>query len=257
MTPTLTGPTPLTYGRDPSIAKWTVRQYQRMIEEGIITEADRVELLEGWIVRKDVLYTEPTEAAPLTYGRDPSLYTFTLRQYQRMIETGILGPYDRVELLDNWVVLKMTQGPIHSSSLQGLARLLFNALPIGWDFRIQSAIELATAQPEPDGAVVRGGPANYRLNHPRPAEIGLLIEVADSSLLRDRRDKGQIYARADVVRYWIVNLVDDCIEVYEQPSGPTAVPSYATVTTYARGTTVPLILDGVTVATFAVDDVLP
>jgi Uma2 family endonuclease len=84
-----------------------------------------------------------------------------------------------------------------------------------------------------------------------------LIEVAESTLLADRTDKFRIYARAGVPVYWIVNLVDRQIEVHEQPSGPTAAPSYDKTTTYRIGDIITLVLDGHAVATFAVSDLLP
>jgi Uma2 family endonuclease len=85
----------------------------------------------------------------------------------------------------------------------------------------------------------------------------MLAEVADSSLLRDQRDKTRIYARANIPIYWIINLVDRRIEVYTQPSGPTAIPAYGSFQTYQTGDTIPLVLDGNTAATIPVADLLP
>ncbi len=138
-----------------------------------------------------------------------------------------------------------------------MLRPVLGKLPTGWDLRIQSAVTLVDSQPEPDIAVVRGSAVNYENNHPGPADIGLLIEVADSSLLRDQRDKTRIYARAGIVCYWIVNLLDRRIEVYTQPAGPTAVPAYGSFQIYQPGDNVPLVLDGNTVATVAAADLLP
>jgi Uma2 family endonuclease len=94
-------------------------------------------------------------------------------------------------------------------------------------------------------------------HHPTAGDAGLLIEVADSSLLRDQRDKTRIYARANIPCYWIVNLVDQRIEVYTQPSGPTAVPAYGAFQTYQPGDSIPLVLDGNVVASLPVADLLP
>jgi Uma2 family endonuclease len=82
----------------------------------------------------------------------------------------------------------------------------------------------------------------------------LIVEVADSSLLRDQRDKTRIYARPC---YWIVNLVDLRIEVFTQPSGPATVPAYSAFQLYQPGDAVPLILDGATVTTVPADELLP
>jgi Uma2 family endonuclease len=75
-------------------------------------------------------------------------------------------------------------------------------------------------------------------------------------LLGDRQDKGRIYARAGIAFYWIVNLIDRQIEVYSSPSGPTASPGYAQRQDYQLGDAVPLVLDGATVVTISVGDLL-
>jgi len=196
-------------------------------------------------------------ATPVTYGFDASMARFSVARYQRMIETGILTPDDTVELLENYVVMKMSKNPRHESSIQRILRILFAVVPIGWDIRSQSSIELVDSQPEPDFAVVRGSAKDYETGHPTPADIGLLIEVADSSLLRDQQDKTRIYARAGIAGYWIVNLKDRRVEAFSQPSGPTAVPAYASETFYLPGESIPLVLDGQTVQMVAVDDLLP
>lgn len=194
---------------------------------------------------------------PATYGRDASMATFSVARYQRMIETGILNGDDKVELLENYVVLKMSKNPAHNGTIDLMKAAFGSLLPSGWLLRVQQAIVLADSQPEPDGAVVRGNPRSFLTRHPGAADTALMIEVADSSLLRDQRDKTRIYARAGIIYYWIVNLVDQRIEVYSQPSGPTSVPAYGSFQIYQPGDNVPLILDGHTVATVAAADLLP
>src|SRR4051794_12925617 len=131
-----------------------------------------------------------------------------------MIETGILTPADRVELLENYVVRKMTKNPSHDGTIDLMKAAFGNVLPSGWLLRIQQTVVLSDSQPEPDGAVARGNPRTYLTRHPGPPDVGLIIEAADSSLLRDQRDKTRIYARAGIVCYWIINLVDHRVEVY-------------------------------------------
>jgi Uma2 family endonuclease len=121
---------------------------------------------------------------------------FSVAEYHRLIETGVLTEEDKVELLNGYVVLKMLRNPPHDSRIQKLNRLLMALLPAGWDIRMQLAVTLASSEPEPDVAVVRGSPADYEVDHPGAGDIGLLLEVADSSLTRDRDDKGPIYADA-------------------------------------------------------------
>jgi Uma2 family endonuclease len=196
-------------------------------------------------------------ARPVTYGQDASVARFSVAKYQRMIEAGILTTEDKVELLENYVVLKMPRNPAHDGTVQLVTEALAPSIPKGWRLRVQSTVVLSDSQPEPDGAVVRGDARTYLTRHPGPADVGLLIEVADSSLLRDQRDKTRIYARANIQVYWIVNLVDHRIEVYTQPSGPTAVPAYGAFQTYQSGDGVPLVLDGTAVASVPAVDLLP
>lgn len=196
-------------------------------------------------------------ATPVTYRCDASIARFSIASYQRMIETGILTPDDKVELLENYVVLKMPRNPRHDSTLQRMLRPLMRPLPAAWDIRIQSAITLTDSQPEPDFALVRGSAADYENRHPGPADIGVVIEVADASLLRDQRDKMRIYARAGIAWYWVANLVDRRIEVYSQPTGPATVPAYQAFQTYQPGDDVPLVLDGVAIGTVLAAELLP
>jgi Uma2 family endonuclease len=196
-------------------------------------------------------------ATPVTYGLDASMARFSVARYQRMIEAGILTSEDKVELLENYVVLKMPRNPPHDGTLDLVKAAIPPRTPSGWFSRVQQTVVLSDSQPEPDFALVRGTPRSYLTRHPGPADVGLVVEVADSSLLRDQRDKTRIYARGAITNYWIVNLVDRRIEVYTQPSGPTAVPAYTSFQVYQPGDSVPLVLDGNTVATVAVDELLP
>ncbi len=198
-----------------------------------------------------------TPAQPVTYGLDASFPKFSVGRYQRMIEEGILTPDDKVELLENYLVLKMPKNPPHDGTIDLVKAALPPCIPAGWLLRIQQTIALPDSQPEPDFAVVRGNPRTYLTRHPGPADVGLVIEVADSSLLRDQRDKMRIYARGAIPCYWIVNLVDRRIEVYSQPTGPAPVPAYGSFQTYQPGDAVPLVLDGVAVGTVPAAELLP
>ncbi len=196
-------------------------------------------------------------ATPVTYGLDASIARFSVARYQRMIEAGILTPEDKVELLENYVVLKMPRNPLHDGTIDLVREVLNPRIPSGWRLRSQQTVVLSDSQPEPDFAIVRGDARTYLTRHPGPADVGLTIEVADSSLLRDQRDKTRIYARGGIVCYWIVNLVDRRIEVFTQPSGPTAVPAYGSFQIYQPGDDIPLVLDGNTVGTIPVAEPLP
>lgn len=192
-----------------------------------------------------------------TFLNDASMAKFSTARYDRMVNDGILTPDDNVELLENYVVLKMSKNPVHDGTSSRVRKRITRALPPGWDMREQATLAVSDSRPEPDFAVVRDVPDDYIGRHPTPADTALVIEVANTSLLRDQRDKARIYARAGVVCYWIVNLDDRRVEVHTQPSGPGESPAYASVQNYAPGESVPLVLDGVTVATVPVADLMP
>lgn len=198
-----------------------------------------------------------TTPHPVTYGLDASIPRFSVARYQRMIESGHLTPEDKVELLENYVVLKMPKNPPHDGTIDLVKAAVPSAIPAGWLLRVQQTVAFTDSQLEPDFALVRGNPRSYLTRHPGANDVGLLIEVADSSLLRDQQDKTRIFARANVPYYWIINIVDRRIEVYSKPSGPTADPSYGSFQTYKPGDQIPLILDDVAVGSIAVSDLLP
>ncbi|HEY2154525.1 MAG TPA: Uma2 family endonuclease [Isosphaeraceae bacterium] len=104
--------------------------------------------------------------------------------------------------------------------------------------------------------MVRGSPRDYAGRRITPADVGLAIEVSDSSL-RDEVVKKAIYARSSVPVYWIVNIPDRRVEVYTEPTGPNSSPDYRRRDDYPSGADMPLVLDGVEVARIAVADLLP
>ena len=124
---------------------------------------------------------------------------FTVDEYHRLIEIGVLSEDDDVELLEGWIVPKMGRTPLHDAVISWiLNRVLTPRLPNGWFCRGQSAITIAGSEPEPDVSVVGGSELDYHNRHPAAAELALVIEVADSTLTRDRVFKTQIYASAGV-----------------------------------------------------------
>lgn len=173
-----------------------------------------------------------------------SMHRFTVEEYHRMIETGIVNEDDRVELLQGWIVTKMPHNPPHDGMIDIVIGELTPCLPPLRYPRVQSAITTEDSEPEPDIAVVRGPRGRYKKAHPRPADIGLLIEVAESTLSQDRNFKAALYAQAGIAPYWIVNLVDHCVEVYTAPSGPGPQPGYQQIRKYSRAESIPVILDG-------------
>jgi Uma2 family endonuclease len=199
----------------------------------------------------------PPSARPKTYGLDPSIYRFTVAQYRRMVELGILGPDDKVELLEGYVVLKMSRNPPHDSTIQRILRTLYRLIPPEWDVRIQMAIELSDSKPEPDFAIVKGDHATYKARHPSPDDIGLVVEVANTSLDRDIEEKMRIYSRSNIIAYWVIDVTNSAVHVFTQPSGPTAAPAYASHVVVRPPDGVSLTLDGVAVGPIPAGDLLP
>lgn len=156
-----------------------------------------------------------------------SFVGLTVEQYDRMIEAGILGEDTSVELLDGFLVRKdrakagddpMMVGQEHFWAVENLRRLL-RAVEAHAHFGIfqQPVVLPPDGEPEPDGAIVRGTLDDYEGRKPHAADISCVIEVADSSLDRDRGTKLRIYADAGIPQYVIVNLVDRQVEVHERP----------------------------------------
>ncbi|MBD1925443.1 Uma2 family endonuclease [Trichocoleus sp. FACHB-90] len=134
-----------------------------------------------------------------------------------MIRLGILSDDDPVELLDGWLVYKMPKNPPHRATTKLTRNALEAVIPEGWYVDTQEPITLADSEPEPDVVVVRGNTRDYLDRHPGASEIALIIEVADSTLERDRTSKQRLYARAGIPIYWIINLPEKQIEVYTEP----------------------------------------
>lgn len=147
-----------------------------------------------------------------------TLLKLSVSQYHRMIDYGIFAEDSQIELLEGLLTAKMPKNPPHRLSTGLLQDLLLSLLPANYHLNIQEPITLLDSEPEPDLAVVIGKRQDYRDRHPFAQDIELVIEVADSSLERDRTIKQRIYAMAGISTYWILNLSDRTLEVYTQPS---------------------------------------
>jgi len=181
---------------------------------------------------------------------------WSVAEYHRLIDTGFLGEDDPVHLLEGNMVLRTPPNPPHSNSVTRSIRTLVRILPDAWQLRSEQPITLPDSEPQPDITLALGDHTTFRNRHPGPSDIGLLVEVADTSLIVDRVDMGRIYARAGLPVYWIINIVDRQVEVYTDPRPNAPVPAYATRTDYRPGDVVPLILDGQQIARLLVDELL-
>jgi Uma2 family endonuclease len=182
---------------------------------------------------------------------------WTVEEYHTMIQAGVFAQDEKFELLEGWVIPKMSGNPPHDVALDKSQEALRERIPRGWRLRIQSAIMTSDSEPEPDLALVIGPADRYLAHHPVSTDIALIVEIAESSLLQDRRDKCRIYARAGISTYWIVNLVDARVEVYTDPSGATAAPAYGSRRDYSTAESVPLIVADQAPAPIPVRDLLP
>ena len=145
---------------------------------------------------------------------------WTRAEYDRLIAVGVFSPGDPVELLGGELIVAEPQGEAHYTAICLVAEALRAAFGAGWVVRSQGPVALDDeSEPEPDVALVPGRVRDYHREH--PARPVLVVEVAESSLLLDRRHKGSLYARARLDDYWIVNLVDRVLEVYRQPVADT------------------------------------
>ncbi len=179
-------------------------------------------------------------------------FRFTVGQYDRMIELGILTEDDRVELIRGEIVPKMPIGPRHAAVVNRLNRLLSPQVQGRALLALQNPIHLADSEPEPDLSVLHPRPDDYAGGHPVPPEVFLLVEVSDSSVDRDRDEKAPLYAENGIPEYWIIDLDSDTVLVHR---GPRPDGTWAATDARRRGDTLDLItLSGVTVA---VADVLP
>lgn len=178
-------------------------------------------------------------------GYDPD-FRFTVAQYQRMISNGIISADARIELLNGKVVNKMARNPPHDTSLSLTQRELEAVFSAEWYIRVQMAVVLGKfSQPEPDIAVVLSPITRYLRQHPTTKDTGMLVEIADSSLLLDRRDKAPIYAAGRIPWYWIVNVAEKIVEVYSDPKGGVSA-EYRKRQDYSTAEKVPVVLTGKT-----------
>lgn len=181
---------------------------------------------------------------------------FSVDEYHRMIDAGVLAEEDRVELLEGWIVPQMVRRPRHDATIELVEAALRARLPHGYRLRIQSAITTVDSEPEPDLALVKGTARDHMDRHPRADEVGLVVEVADTTLARDR-EKCRVYARAGVPHYWIVNLPERQVEVFSQPTVSEDDGSYAIRDIFSGEETLGLNLDDSRPASFVANELLP
>ena len=208
--------------------------------------------------------TANTLTTPPSRTLAESLVQFTAEQYHLMIEQGIIPEDASTELLNGLTVKKdrgvLGEDPMGHSPLHAIVVTLISALATRINspkrhLRIQLPVAMSEIhEPEPDGAIVRGGFREYT-RAPSPADVRSVIEAAHSSLQRDREDKLIVYASGGIPQYIIVNLQANCVEIYSDPD--TASGTYRTKATANRGEALRLNLGDGEFLEITADELLP
>lgn len=160
---------------------------------------------------------EKTTSNTITNGVKP--YLITAAEYERMIEAGIYTENDRIELLNGEIIQVMPKGPKHAYFNETAAELFKEKLGNNVDVRSQNPIRLDDfSEPEPDVVLAKPPRKNYLENHPTPADILLVMEISDTTLAYDRDDKASAYSRNGIGQYLLLNLNNETIEDYREPS---------------------------------------
>ncbi len=203
--------------------------------------------------------TRPVPPVVLKSAAVPTelIWRLSVDQYHEMVRAGILTDDDPVELLQGWLVTKMPKNPAHRVTTRLTQEALERVVSASWYVDTQEPITTEDSEPEPDVVVVRGDTRQYLDRHPGPQDVALVVEVADTTLQRDRTLKKRIYAFAAIPVYWIVNLSENQFEVYTDPSGPAESPDYRERQDYGPSDEVPVIIGGREVGRLAVQELLP
>lgn len=170
-------------------------------------------------------------------------HRWTVAEYHRMAETGMLSPDARVELIDGEIIDMAPIGPVHAGIVDQLNSLMVQAVGGAAIVRVQNPVELSErSEPEPDLMLLRPRPDFYKRAQPKPTDVLLAIEVADSTLVRDRDVKRPLYARHGIPEYWIVDVGGERVLIFREPVGD----GYARESTPDNVRAVPIdALDGV------------
>lgn len=187
---------------------------------------------------------------------EDQLYRLTVKQYHKMIDTGVIKEGDKVELLEGWVYQKMPHHPPAAGTISVMNGVLTRRLLPGWIIRIQLPITTTDSEPEPDLIVTSGVERDYLTRHPDRNDIAIVIEVADSTVPKDRTVKTRVYALAKLPIYWLVNIPEMQIEVYTNPRGGKN-PGYRERVDFKPDDVIPFVVGGEERGPIPVRDLLP
>jgi Uma2 family endonuclease len=147
-------------------------------------------------------------------------WRWTRDAFNRLTELGFFHEDDRVELIQGEIVPMSPPSPLHASYVNPVEDILKALFGNGFYVRTEQPLALSVdSQPQPDIAVCVGTGRDYRASFPNADQTRLVVEIANTTLADDRAVKGPLYASADIPEYWIMNLADECLEVYREPDG--------------------------------------
>ncbi len=142
---------------------------------------------------------------------------WSVNDYHRLIASGILNER-QVELLAGEIVEMSPEGPLHTVYGEGLANYLRRQLTEKAWIREARPITLSDSEPEPDIAIVKLPWFQYSEHHPYPNDIFWLIEISDSTLEKDLKEKQKIYGEAGILEYWVLDVKARKIIIFRQPN---------------------------------------
>ena len=172
-----------------------------------------------------LLPDSPAPSFPIRLEVLSRLRRLTVRQFDQMTAAGLIAEDEPVELIEGLLVTKMSRKRPHIVAGKKGLKVLSSIIPSGWHVAKEDPVVVSDwSKPEPDLAVVRGEGADYLDHDVTAADVALVIEIAESSLSIDQNEMGRIYASSGIPTYWIVNLVDNQVEVYTNP-GPNGYQS--------------------------------
>ena len=206
--------------------RFDVDEYYRMREFGILKPDARVELIEGQIIDQtactanDDSAMRPRESRAMDAVPDSWVpyHRFTVDEYHRMAEVGVLEADARVELIEGEIIDMASMGSWHCGTVDWLTDMLFGCLREHSNIRTQGVVRLSRfSEPQPDVALLKRRADFYRSAHPGAPDTLLIVEVSDSSLRKDQLVKIPLFAHFGVPEVWIVDVMHERLHFYRSP----------------------------------------
>jgi len=153
-----------------------------------------------------------------TFVPQPVHLRFSVDEYYKMIELGLIKDHEKAEIIEGELIKKMTIGDRHAAIVNFLTRFFIKNVSDNVLVSVQNPLRLSDYnEPEPDFVLADLNKYDGK-RHPRPGEVILIVEISDSTLKYDRDTKVPLYAAAEIPEVWIVNLIDNIVEVHQNPS---------------------------------------